>query len=301
MVGGVIGAVVGGLAGKAAAEAVNPTAEEEHWREAYTREPYYEQGRTFDDYGPAYRHGLEGRMRHEGDWDTAEPRLASEWETSRAGSELDWQQARPASRAAWDRVDTLRGGGTGSMASDTAVVRSNDLAGSGMAMTGGTDMRSDTMAGTRGMGSDRSDVVDTLQDLVECCKDGEYGFRESAEQVKREDLRSTLLQRADECRRAADELNNQIRACGGKVEDGGSAAGAMHRGWVSVRSALTTYDDKAVLEECERGEDNAKARYMKALKKGLPAEIQQLVEKQYQGLLRNHDQVKMLRDQLRAM
>ena len=47
-VGGVVGAVVGGLAGKAAGEAVNPTAEEAYWRDNYSREPYYEQGRTFD-------------------------------------------------------------------------------------------------------------------------------------------------------------------------------------------------------------------------------------------------------------
>jgi uncharacterized protein (TIGR02284 family) len=45
----------------------------------------------------------------------------------------------------------------------------------------------------------------------------------------------------------------------------------MHRGWVSIKSKLSTYDDKAVLEECERGEDNAKARYTKALQKNLPA------------------------------
>ena len=78
-VGGVVGAVVGGLAGKATAEAVNPTAEEAHWRENYNREPYYEPGRSFDDYGPAYRLGLTGRTRYE-DWDSAEPKLESEWE-----------------------------------------------------------------------------------------------------------------------------------------------------------------------------------------------------------------------------
>jgi uncharacterized protein (TIGR02284 family) len=48
---------------------------------------------------------------------------------------------------------------------------------------------------------------------------------------------------------------------GSTTEEGGSAMGAMHRGWVSIKSKLTTYDDKAVLEEAERGEDNAKARY----------------------------------------
>lgn len=314
LVGGVIGAVVGGLAGKAAAEAINPTAEEEHWRENYTREPYYEQGRSYDDYGPAYMHGVRGRMEYESDWDTAEPRLASDWSTARASSGLNWDQARPASRAAWERADRIRrttpdSGLTGStpISSDTAAVRAADLSAS--TGSGGTDMRADLRdqsTGAAGMvgsvqsagntSGDRGDVIDALQDLVECCKDGEYGFRECAEQARRPDLKSMFLQRADDCRRGADELNQKLRSLGGKTEDSGSAAGALHRGWVAVRSALTTYDDKAVLQECERGEDNAMARYRKALKQALPADVKQLVERQFQQVQRNHDEVKRLRD-----
>ncbi|WBY03550.1 PA2169 family four-helix-bundle protein [Ramlibacter tataouinensis] len=331
MVGGVIGAVVGGLAGKAAAEAINPTAEEAHWRDNYTREPYYEQGRSFDDYGPAYMHGVHGRMRHETDWDAAEPRLASEWDNARAGSGLSWEQARPASRAAWDRAELQRGGSgagmagsTGSMASDTAVVRAGDLAGGEgrSAIAGGTDMAGAGIGtDTRGSGTaqgggaaalvgsaqsagnmsgDTGDVIDALQDLVECCKDGEYGFQACADQAQRADLKSVFLQRADDCRRGAEELNQQIRQLGGSPEDSGSAAGALHRGWVSVKSTLSTYDDKAVLEEAERGEDNALARYRKALKQPLPAQVKPVVERQFQLVQRNHDQVKLLRDQFRA-
>jgi uncharacterized protein (TIGR02284 family) len=108
------------------------------------------------------------------------------------------------------------------------------------------------------------------------------------------------MQRADDCRGAAQELTEQVRGLGGKPEEGGSAMGAVERGWVAVRTTLSTYDDKAVLEECERGEDNALARYRKALKKPLPAGIKLIVERQLQGVQRNHDQIKMLRDQFRA-
>lgn len=147
---------------------------------------------------------------------------------------------------------------------------------------------------------DTDDVVDALNDLAECCKDGEYGFRACAEQAERADLKSVFLQRADDCRGAAQELYEQIRKLGGEVDEGGSASGALHRGWVAVKAALSTYDDKAVLEECERGEDNAKARYSKALKQSMPAGIKLIVERQMQGVQRNHDQIKMLRDQARA-
>ena len=280
--GGVVGAVVGGLAGKAAGEAVNPTAEEAYWRENYSREPYYEQGRTFDDYAPAYRLGLTGRTRYQGDWTTAEPQLASEWESARAGSSLDWKRAQPASRAAWERLDSSRMEMTDGM------------------RTGGAAAAVGSMQSAGNQSGDRDDVVDALNDLAECCKDGEYGFRACAEQAKRADLKSVFLQRADDCRGAAQELYEQIRGLGGTIDEGGSATGAMHRGWVAVKATLSTYDDKAVLEEAERGEDNAMARYRKALKQPLPAAVKLIVERQMQGVQRNHDQVKMLRDQFRA-
>lgn len=280
-VGGVVGAVVGGLAGKAAAEAVNPTAEEAFWKENYVKEPYYEQGRTFDDYGPAYRLGLSGRSRYEDPWTSVEPRLASEWETTRGNSTLNWDRASQASRAAWNRADTQ--------------YRS---AGSSVAGTGAAGAVGAVQSAGDNSGSN-ADVIDVLKDLVECCKDGEYGFRECAEQAKRQDLKTMFLQRADDCRNGAQELNQLVRQHGGTAEEGGSAMGAMHRGWVSIKSKLTSYDDKAVLEECERGEDNAKARYKKALDKNLPPAVRQVVERQYQGVQRNHDQIKMLRDQAR--
>lgn len=294
-VGGVVGAVVGGLAGKAAGEAVNPTAEEAFWRENYASQPYYEPGRSFDDYGPAYRLGLSGRERYEDRWTSVEPRLASEWESTRGNSTLNWERARPASEAAWSRADEqYRNYGSSTGTSGMGSGMNTAAAATGAAGALGAMQQSGNNSG------DRGDVVDVLKDLVECCKDGEYGFRECAEQATRQDLKSTFLQRADDCRRGAQELNDCIRQYGGRTEDGGSAMGAMHRGWVSIKSKLTTYDDKAVLEEAERGEDNAKARYAKALQKNLPADVRSVVERQMQGVQRNHDQVKMLRDQFRA-
>ena len=34
------------------------------------------------------------------------------------------------------------------------------------------------------MSGDNEDVIDALDDLAECCKDGDYGFRACAEQAK---------------------------------------------------------------------------------------------------------------------
>ncbi len=295
--GAVVGAVAGGLGGKAVAEAINPTAEQAYWRDNYNREPYYETGRSFDDYGPAYGLGVHGRTSYGGSFDDAESRLATDWTSRKERSGLNWEQAREPSRAAWTRVDSQLSGST---AAGHTLGSDRDSSYASGARTGGAAAM---VGATQSAGNDSGetgDVIDALQDLAECSKDGEYGFRACAEQADRQDLKSLFMQRADGCRDAAQELYTQIRALGGKPDEGGSAAGAMHRGWVSVKAALSTYDDKAVLEECERGEDNALARYRKAMKQNLPANIRQLVERQMQGVQRNHDQIKSLRDSAKA-
>ncbi len=144
------------------------------------------------------------------------------------------------------------------------------------------------------------DIIDTLNDLIETSKDGEYGFRTSAEYLRDPSLVQSFNTRAEECRQAAAELQQLVVRLGGKAEDGGTAAGALHRGWVAVKGTLAGYTDKAILEETERGEDSALAAYRKALDEDLPSDVRLVVERQYEGVKRNHLQVRSLRDAARA-
>ena len=282
VVGGVVGAVAGGLGGKAAAEAINPTTEEAYWRENYSRAPYYEEGHTYDDYGPAYRLGLYARGEYSGTFDQTESRLATQWDGKKERSTLDWTQARTAARAAWSRVDGQLSPGSSAGRDSSAYGQRN------------ADAAIDVDV-------DRDDVIETLNDLLESCRDGEYGFRECAGHTKAQDIQTLMNRHADECHAAGVELQELIRQLGGEAEEGGSFSGALHRGWVSVRGKLGGYSDEAMLEECERGEDAALARYRMALEKdALPAAIRVVVEHQAQGAQRNHEQVKALRDAVKA-
>jgi hypothetical protein len=78
------------------------------------------------------------------------------------------------------------------------------------------------------------------------------------------------------------------RAARRRPETGGSASGALHRGWVSLRGSVAGYSDKTMLEECERGEDVALERYRDALDEALPDQVRMLIERQYEGVKRNH-------------
>jgi uncharacterized protein (TIGR02284 family) len=143
-------------------------------------------------------------------------------------------------------------------------------------------------------------VISTLNDLVETSKDGEHGFRTAAEDTKTPELRAVFLARAEDCAKGAADLQHLISRLGGNPQERGSIAGAVHRGWVNLKAAAAGRTDLAILEECERGEDVAKARYRKALDEKLPDDILSIVQRQYDAVQRNHDQVRDLRDRYRA-
>jgi hypothetical protein len=100
-----VGAVAGGLAGKGAAEAVNPTVEDEYWRRNYASRPYAGSG-SYDEFRPAYQYGWESFSRYRGHkFDDVEPDLRRGWETGKIDAKLGWDKAKGAARDAWDRVE----------------------------------------------------------------------------------------------------------------------------------------------------------------------------------------------------
>ena len=143
---------------------------------------------------------------------------------------------------------------------------------------------------------DNDDVISTLNGLIETCKDGEEGFREAAAGVKNSEFKSLFADFSLQRSQFAGVLQELVRSLGGDPESEGSIAGAIHRGWIDLKTALTSNDEKAVLNECERGEDSAKNAYAEALEQALPANIRDILEQQSQSILAAHNRIKQLRD-----
>jgi hypothetical protein len=105
VVGAGFGILAGGVAGREIGGAVNPTEEEEFWRERFRARQHPE--RPFEAYEPAYRYGWEACVRHGGrSFDEVEDELGREWDSHRGRSDLGWMEARPAARDAWIRVQS---------------------------------------------------------------------------------------------------------------------------------------------------------------------------------------------------
>lgn len=102
-VGALAGAAVGALAGKGVANA-DPVAEDTYWRDNYSSRPYAS-GASYDEFGPAYRYGVDSYAKYQGrSFDEVDADLSRDWGSIRGKSSLDWERARPAARDAWQRL-----------------------------------------------------------------------------------------------------------------------------------------------------------------------------------------------------
>src|SRR5947208_4334133 len=143
----------------------------------------------------------------------------------------------------------------------------------------------------------QKEAISTINSLIETLKDGEKGFKEASEAVRDPQLKSLFQQYSQQRHRFASELQAQAQSLGeSEPEKSSSTAGAMHRAWINLKSAVTSGDDKAILSECERGEDSAVHEFEDAMQDGLTGQVGDLVSRQFSEIKSAHDRVKHLRD-----
>src|SRR4051812_13607655 len=146
--------------------------------------------------------------------------------------------------------------------------------------------------------SQQKEIISTINGLIETLKDGQQGFREASEAVKDTQLKSLFSEYSLQRAKFAGELQSEAISLGEHdPEDSSSTAGAIHRAWINLKSAITSQDDHAILSECERGEDSAVVEYKKAMEGDkLSSTIRDTISRQYADVKQAHDHIKALRD-----
>ena len=142
-----------------------------------------------------------------------------------------------------------------------------------------------------------SDDAKTAKELVETLKDGERGFASAAEKLRDGDRPewATTLQRLSEQRAGfRREIVEMGHDYGDDVDESGSVAATLHRGWISLKDALTGDDAGSVLGAAVTGEDHAVSEYEKAEKADLSAGFREVVARQHAAVVAARDEVKAL-------
>src|SRR5437879_12880656 len=129
----------------------------------------------------------------------------------------------------------------------------------------------------------QDDPISVIEKLIETNRDGEKGYKDAAEHIKRPDLKAFFIEQSTEGGRFARELEAELARLGkpGKKESG-SVAGAMHRAWIDTKANLGG-GDRTILESVERGEHSAKEAYEKALNASLASEVHVIVRRPSEG------------------
>ena len=143
---------------------------------------------------------------------------------------------------------------------------------------------------------DHSAEITTLNTLTATLIDSVNGYENSAKDIDGEQFRQLFRQRADERQQAVELMRNEIRRLGGDPEDGGSILGHMHQRFEDLKAAITGKDEKAIVNEVERGEDYLKEKFETALNGDtLSSECRAVVEQAYQSVRAGHDQISQLK------
>ncbi|WP_266367451.1 ferritin-like domain-containing protein [Tellurirhabdus rosea] len=99
-----------------------------------------------------------------------------------------------------------------------------------------------------------SELIDRLNKLLTRTREGERGYQEASENVKDPELKSLFLAQSRQRSEFAMEIDREIRTLGGQPDDSTSLASDLHRAWLNLKSSFSSNDDKAVVEECKRGD-----------------------------------------------
>ena len=146
-----------------------------------------------------------------------------------------------------------------------------------------------------------NDQTTILKTLTSTLNDSVNGYRDAAENAEGSQFQQIFRDNASERERVAGELAGEVRRLGGTPDEDGTVLGKTHQAWLDLKAAVTGRDDKANINEVERGEDYLKEKFEAALKEDVLApESRTVVERAYQSVRKGHDQISQLKHGLEA-
>jgi uncharacterized protein (TIGR02284 family) len=146
-----------------------------------------------------------------------------------------------------------------------------------------------------------SDSSATLNTLTTTLIDSINGYTDAAENARSPQFQQIFRKLADERSRVVEDLRAEVRRMGGDPSDDGSLLGKTHQRFLDLKAAVTGRDDKAIINEVERGEDYLKEKFEAALNaEGLSADSRLVIERAYQSVRHGHDQMRDLKHGMEA-
>ena len=137
----------------------------------------------------------------------------------------------------------------------------------------------------------KDEIVDTLNDLIQITEDSHEGYRKSAEDADEQDLKSLFNDFSAQRGAMVRDLQKHVAEQGGAPEASGTILGGAHRFFIDLKSSVLGRDRTALLQEVERGENEAIRRYEQALDKELPTHLASVISQHLSRLRSDRDRI----------
>ena len=138
--------------------------------------------------------------------------------------------------------------------------------------------------------SDKSD----LQNLYTRLIDSRDGYEQAMERTDSQQLRTLFTDMIERRTRNASQIRTYLAQQGIEMDEDGSLLAAAHRGFLSVKDAITGAGDEAVIEEVIRGEETLQDAYDKAISDATGG------DPEYQFLVQQYEELKSKIAELRG-
>jgi len=147
------------------------------------------------------------------------------------------------------------------------------------------------------------DQADLLNQLVEINNDRIEGYEKAITLLPAENnygLQGVFQKYRDQSVQFKNELSPLVIREGDLPTQDTRTSGKLFRTWMEIKSAVAPYTVKAILESCERGEDEFKKVYKDVIGKtqGIPMHTLSIIQSQADLQKQAHDHIKELRDNI---
>lgn len=108
----------------------------------------------------------------------------------------------------------------------------------------------------------KEEVTNDLKEILELVNDGKEGYQSAAEATENPELKALFSKLSGERIVYAAELKEHIALHGADAEnDNGGILGGLHRTWLTIKKALSSKEDQAILSAITTGERAAIEKY----------------------------------------
>jgi uncharacterized protein (TIGR02284 family) len=138
--------------------------------------------------------------------------------------------------------------------------------------------------------------ISVLNGLIKTTLDSMQGYEDAAKDAESTQFATMFADFARDRGQVATQLRGVVQSLGGNPEDDSSFLAAAHRTFMDLKQLFATKDDKAIIQEVERGEDHIKAKFETALQDNeLSPQTLAAIREGFTSVKEGHDRMSALK------